>query len=208
MLKRAVSKIVLTRSREGLDGFPAGYDVIARDGLGDVLALGSEGKVWSFHHGEGSWRPSLAFASRTQLEAYLAFQVRFEWPCDADLATLLTRKAELAAFAKTMRGAPYARAALESVKADLAEDLADRRHATSKRGQSLAARQAFGQECEQALRAAGVNRRILVRAHANDPRAVVVLGDFTSPWTEARLRELVEPRATEAGYTLHFYASP
>ena len=186
--------ITLDRSRDGLAGFPDGYEPIARDDLGDTLAVDGKGKVWQFQHGAGDWNEkSPAFASVTQLREYVAFQRELDIPEDADLQALLERKKRIEAFVKTQRGAPYAKLAASQALETLSEEIADRRFSESKRGTRLAERQALGQRCEQALRDAGAPGRWMIRPHVDEPRALVAIGRFTAPWTEHEVKALLAP---------------
>src|SRR5262245_66690903 len=74
------------QSRDELAGFPDGYEPMARDDLGDILAVDGKGKVWQFPHGAGAWnQKSPAFSSVDQLREYVGFQREFDIPHGEDL---------------------------------------------------------------------------------------------------------------------------
>jgi hypothetical protein len=190
-----VTTIRLDSDTADLDGFPPEFTVLGRDDLGDVLASDAKSKVWWFPHGHGNWNErSVAFASRAQLDAYLKFQ---HWlatdDAAADLPTLQAKRQALRAFRKSQPRAPYTKDAIDGALESLRDEIADRRwHATAK-GKQLAARQELGLRCEHALRDADAPGTWLVRAHASNPRALVAMGNFTAPWTEAKVRALLQP---------------
>jgi hypothetical protein len=192
---RAMAQITLDGDRRGLDGFPAGFTVLGRDDLGDVLAADAKGVVWSFPHGGGDWTSRIrAFASTALLHEHVAFQRHFAPPAaDEPTDALKARKQALEAWRKGRRSAPYSLDASKAAIETLREELADRRFHASKRGRGLAACQELGQRCEQALRAAGALGEWIARAAAADGSALGVMGDFAPPWTEARVRALLAP---------------
>ena len=190
-----MTTIRLDESTAGLAGFPAGFTVLGSDDLGDVLASDGKGKVWRFPHGNGDWNTrSVAFASRGQLDAYVAFQHWFATEdAAADLATLQAKQQALRAFRTSQPRAPYTKDAVEGALESLRDEIADRRFQASAKGNSIAARQELGSRCEQALRDAGAGGAWMVRAHVSNRRALVVMGDFAAPWTEAQVRALLQP---------------
>lgn len=190
-----MGRITLDPRRDGLAGFPSGFEVVGRDDLGDVLAVDGEGVVWNIAHGAGDWHDrSKAFDSVQLLHEHIACQHHFEVPpADLDLPALLARKQAIEAFLKGRRGAPYSRDAGKAALEDLREAIADRRFWSSKRGRGLAACQELGHRCEQVLRDAGATGEWTCRAMAGDGSVLGVMGDFTPPWTEARVRELLAP---------------
>ncbi|MBK8100798.1 MAG: hypothetical protein IPK26_27235 [Planctomycetes bacterium] len=191
--------VTLGRSRRGLAGFPRGFTPVGRDETGDPLAVDEEGRVWSFLHGAGNWESkTLAFASLTQLRDYVAFLPEFLVPENDDAAALRARIRRITAFGKQQRGAPFVRPAVAAVLEELRQRLAERQFAASKRGQRLQARQALGQRCEAALRAAGVPGSWLVRPHVDEKKTLVVIGPFASPWSEARIVALLAPVVGDA----------
>jgi hypothetical protein len=186
--------ITLDESRDGLAGFPDGYEPIARDDLGDTLAVDGKGKVWQFQHGTGDWsQKSPAFSSVAQLREYVEFQRELEGPDGEDLDALLDRKKRIEAFVKNQRGAPYTKLAASQALETLREEIEDRRFWKSRRGTGIAERQTLGQRCEQALREGGAPGRWMIRPHVEQPRALVAIGRFTAPWTEAKVQELLAP---------------
>lgn len=199
-----MTKITLDDGTDGLDGFPAGFTPVGRDDLGDPLAVDAAGKVWSFAHGRGDWSArSPAFESVEALRAFVAFQSRLETPEPADVAALRARREEVESFRKANPRSPFAREAARAALEELKEALADARFASSARGRGLAARQALGARCEQALREAGVPGAWLVRAHASDARALVVVGTPSGTWDEAAIRKLLAP-LVEPDFELRF----
>lgn len=190
-----MGRITMDARRDGLDGFPSEFEVVGRDDLGDVLAIDGKGKVWTFAHDAGDWHDrSKAFDSVQLLHEHIACQRHFEVPpADLDLPALLARKQAIEAFLKGRRGAPYSRDAGKTALADLREEIADRRFSSSKRGRGLAACQEAGMRCDQLLRDAGAPGEWMCRAVSGDGSVLGVMGDFTPPWTEARVRELLAP---------------
>lgn len=190
-----MGRITMDARRDGLDGFPSEFEVVGRDDLGDVLAIDGKGKVWTFAHDAGDWHDrSKAFDSVQLLHEHIACQRHFEVPpADLDLPALLARKQAIEAFLKGRRGAPYSREAGKTALADLREEIADRRFSSSKRGRGLAACQEAGMRCDQLLRDAGAPGEWMCRAVSGDGSVLGVMGDFTPPWTEARVRELLAP---------------
>lgn len=173
--------------------FPEGYQPIARDDSGNPLAIDGQGKVWLFQHGAGDWgQKTLAFASESRLREYIAFQREFEIPDGEPLDALLDRRKRIEAFVKRV-GAPHVKLTARQVLAELREEIEDRRFWKSGRGASIAERQRLGQRCEEALCAGGAPGRWMVRAHHEEPGALVVIGRFAAPWTEAKVRGLLEP---------------
>lgn len=161
-----------------------------------MFAVDGVGTVHCFAHGSGDWAAarSLAFGSLERLLEHVAFQEQFEPPPhDADLAALQARKAAIEQFMKGRRDAPYSRCVADEALADLREAIAERRFAASKKGSTLAATQALGQRCEQALREAGAPGDWLCRAAGPDGRALAVMGNFKEPWTTERVAELLRP---------------
>lgn len=200
-----MSRITLDSEPTGLAGFPAGFAPIGRDDGGDPLAVDEDGRVWSFVHGAGDWASRTpAFASRRELERYVAFQHELDVPLDADLESLRAQKQRVEAFAKTMRTSPFARDALRAALTDLREAIADRRFQASARGRSLHTRQELGQRCEQALREAGASGQWMVRA-GTDPRAIVVMGPLAGAFDESRVRALLQPLV--GGFELRCFPS-
>ena len=201
--------LTLDASRDGLGDFPAGFEPLARDDLGDVLAVDGAGLVWCFAHGMGAWDSrTKAFGSVAAMHEYLAAQA----DCglvddDASLESLQARKLRVEAMKKNLRGSPYARDAVTQVLADLREAIADRRFRQTKRGQSLAARQAIAGRCEQALREAGVPGEWMVRAQGPDTNLIGVRGPFAAPWDEARVLEVLQP-LLEARFELRCFVVP
>jgi hypothetical protein len=189
-----MSFLVLDDRRDGLAGFPDDFRPVARDGQGDVLAVDARGKVWLFEHGRGTWSdPASAFRSLEQLREFHAFQAELEGPEDEPLDDLVAREVRLRDFARKLRGAPFAKLALSTALDELRERIKDLRFWSSPRGAGLAARQELGRRCEQALRDAGAPGDWLVRAHTDDPRALVVVGPFTEPWNSYRVTQLLQP---------------
>lgn len=185
--------LTIGKSRKGLRGFPEGYEPIARDDSGDPLAIDGKGKVWLFQHGTGDWKQkSLAFSSKGQLREYIAFQREFEIPDGEPLDALLARRKRIEAFVRRV-GAPYVKRTARQVLAELREEIEDRRFWKSGRGASIAERQRLGQRCEQALRDGGAPGRWMIRAHNDQPGALVAIGRFVAPWTEAKVKDLLEP---------------
>lgn len=203
-----MARLTLDASRDGLGDFPAGLAPVARDDLGDVLAVDGAGLVWCFAHGMGSWESrTKAFGSVAAMHEYLAAQA----DCglvddDASLESLQARKLRVEAMKKSLRGSPYARDAATQVLADLREAIAERRFMQSKRGQSLAARQAIAMRCEQVLREAEVPGEWMVRAQGPDTNRIGVRGPFTAPWHEARVLELLQP-LLEGRYELRCFVA-
>jgi hypothetical protein len=193
-----MARITLTNDRTGLEGFPSDFTPIGHDDLGDVLAVDGKGKVFCFMHGNGDWSERLpAFASMEQIERYVAFQDQLEVEEDAGIDELKQRKLEIEAFGKEMRGSSYAREEVKAVLDDVKERIADLRFASSKRGRSIAHRQAVGQRCEAALLEAGAPGQWMVRPHVDKDRAICVLGVFAAPWDETRVVALLQPIAGE-----------
>lgn len=200
--------ITLTDDRGGLSGFPVGFTPVGRDDLGDVLASDLEGRVWVFPHGAGDWtRKTPAFASVQDLARFVAFQAKLEIPTSASLDALRSLKAEVEAFVKGLRQAPYAREAARECLASLREEIADKRFAGSRRGKSLAARQELGQRCDEALRAAGAPGQWIVRPHSERSQALVVMGPVSAEWNEQRLRAVLQPLLHDE-HELLFFARP
>ena len=190
-----MGRITLDSGREDLGAFPASFEVVARDDLGDVLAVDAKGKVWNFAHGAGDWeRRTLAFATVALLHEHIAFQDRFALPpYDADLAALHERKNAIEAFLEDRSAAPYSEEDADAALEQLRSEIADRRFWSSRRGKGLAECQELGQRCEQALRAAGAPGQWISRAQVGDGRVLGVVGDFAPPWTEQRVTELLTP---------------
>lgn len=190
-------------SRAGLgDLVPADHEILGFNDLGDPLAVAPDGRVIEFAHDLGS--KSVAFRTREQFEAFVAFQHELTVPEGADLTTLRAKKERLAEFAKAMTGCPFAKQEIAATKSDLADAIRDLRFAESPQGKSLAKRKAFGAQCEAALRAAGYDREIMVRPDSDNEKGAIVWGDLSPPWTEARVRELLEPLARTAKLQLRF----
>lgn len=187
--------LTLDSGRAGLGDFPEGFAPVARDDLGDVLAVDAAGVVWCFAHGVGSWASrDKAFASLAAMQEYMATQADCGLvDADESLEALQARKLRVAAMKKSLRSSPYARDAAAQVLADLREAIADRRFWQSKRGQNLASRQALALRCEQVLREAGVPGEWMVRAQGPDTNLIGVRGPFVAPWSEARVLELLQP---------------
>ncbi len=199
--------LTLTNDPAGLDGFPAGFRLVARDDLGDVLAVDAKGIVQVLAHGHGDWNArSRAFASVEAMQRYVAFQSCLQIPPDLDLEALQQRKRDLEAFRKEMRGSSYAREAISAAISDVRDCIADRRFWSSRRGRSIAERQALGALCEQALRDAGVPGQWMVRPHVDKPKVLCVIGPFGAPWDEARVVGLLGPVA--GGCELACFKSP
>jgi len=168
---------------------------VGRDEVGDVVAVDEVGVVWCFAHGAGDWKGKVkAFADEGQLQQFVAFQHELEPPKDDEsLDELRARRKRIEAWMRGRRGAPFARDAVRAAIDDLKERIEDLRFSSSKRGRSIAARQELGQRCEAALAEAGANGRWMVRAHAENPRALIVVGPFAEPWTHAAVIELLQP---------------
>jgi len=99
--------LTLDDSRAGLLNFPAGFQPIARDDLGDVLAADGAGAVWCFAHDMGSWSSrSRAFVSVAAMHEYIADQVDMDVVgAEESLAALQARKQRVEALgAKTDQG--------------------------------------------------------------------------------------------------------
>jgi hypothetical protein len=144
----------------------------------------------------GDWSSKTkAFASMDAMQRYVAFQPQLEIPHDLELESLQRRKLELEAFAKEMVGSNYARQELREAIAELRDQIADLRFASSKQGRSIAERQELGRRCEQALRDAGAAGEWMVRPHVDRPMAVVVVGAFAAPWDESRVVAVLRPVA-------------
>lgn len=190
-----MSKIRLTKSRRGLAGFPAGYRVVGRDDLGDILAADDGGIVWCFAHGTGHWEDKAkAFADEDQLAEFVAFQHELAAPDDDEtIDELRARRKRVEAFVRGRRGAPYAREAARAAIEDIKERVGDLRFASSSRGRSIADRQALGQLCEARLREADAGEDWMVRAHAERKDALIVLGPFDDRWTHDAVRTLLQP---------------
>jgi len=203
-----MTTIALDKSRDGLAGFPDGFEPIARDDLGDVFGVDERGAVWLFEHGGRDWgQKSPAFASTAQVEAHIAFQAEFDIPDGEDLAALKDRKKRLQAFAKSQSGAPYSKRVVKQVLEDLTQAIKDRRFWESKAGTSLAARQALGQRCERVLRENGVPGNWMIRPHSTEKRALVVVGRFAKPWTQAEIEDLLRPILGDS-LRLHCHEAP
>jgi len=186
--------VTLDSSREGLAGFSEGHEVIARDDLGDVLAVDAEGRVWLFDHDAGDWSASTpAFSSVEQLHAFIAFQQQFEIPDDEGVAALRARKRHIETFLASMVAAPYAESSIALVLDELREAIDERRFWKSKAGKSIADRQACAVRCERALSDAGAPGKWMIRPHVDEPRKLVVIGRFTPTWDEARVGEVLAP---------------
>jgi hypothetical protein len=199
--------LTLTNDRTGLDGFPAGFTLVAHDDLGDPLAVDGKGVVHVFAHGHGDWSHKFqAFASVEAMHRYVAFQSRLEIPHDMDLEALKQRKLELEAFSKEMKGSNYARQQISESVSEVRDRIADLRFAASKRGRSIAERHAVGTLCEQALRDAGAPEGWMVRPHLDKPKAVLVVGTFAPPWDEARVVEVL--RSVAGSYELVCFKKP
>ncbi len=190
-----MSQLRLDDSRDGLRSFPTEFTVVARDDMGDVLAVDAHGAVRCFAHGTGDWKShTLAFADVAMLHEHLAFQEHFEPPPhDADLAMLRARKSAIQQFMKGRRRAPYSRLAADGALEDLRDAIADKRWRSSKKGQGLLACQAIGLECDKALRDAGAGEDWMCRAAAEDGSVLGVQGNFVAPWTIDRVTELLTP---------------
>lgn len=190
-----MTTITLDEDRDGYDGFPPGFRIVGRDDTGDALAVDAHGKVWSFAHGAGNWDSrQVAFHSLAQLHDYVAFQANLALPEPEESADALrARKARVEAFAKANRGVPFLRDTLAQTLHGLREEIAHRRFWNSRRGRNLTERQNLGKRCEEALRAAGVPGEWMIRAHADRDRALVAMGTYAAPWTEARVEELLRP---------------
>lgn len=204
-----MARLTLDASRDGLDDFPAGFEPVARDDLGDVLAVDGAGVVWCFAHGMGSWASrAKAFVSLAAMHEYLAGQADCGLvEAEASLESLQARKLRVAAMKKHLRGSPYARDAATQVLAELREAIADRRFSQSKRGQNLAARQAIAMRCEQVLREARVPGEWMVRAQGPATNLIGVRGPFAAPWPEARVLELLQP-LLEGRFELRCFVVP
>jgi hypothetical protein len=192
-----MSRITLDGSSAGHAGFPEGFRILGHDELGDPIAVDDHGVVWVFAHGAGDWdHKTKAFASEQLLHEHIACQHHFEVPtADLDLDSLKQHKHAIETFLKGRRGAPYSLEAGRAALADLREAIADRRFWSSKRGRGLAACQALGLRCEQALRDAGAPGEWMCRAMAGDGSVLGIVGPFDPPWTEARVLALLEPLA-------------
>jgi hypothetical protein len=201
--------LTLDASRDGLGNFPADFEPVARDDIGDVLAVDSLGVVWCFEHDMGAWQSrSKAFASLAVMHEYMAGQADFDLvDAEESLAALQDRKARVEASRKRLHGSPYVRDAAILVLADLREAIADRRFWQSKRGQNLAARQAIAMRCEQVLNEAGVPGDWMVRAQGADTNLIGVRGPFAAPWSEARVLELLQP-LLESRFELRCFVVP
>lgn len=201
--------LTLDASRDGLGDFPAGFEPVARDDLGDVLAVDGHGVVWCFAHDMDAWESrTKAFVSVAAMHEYLAGQADCGLvDAEASLEDLQARKVRVEALKKSLRNSPYARDAANQVLADLREEIADRRFWQSKRGQSLAARQAIAMRCEQALREAGVPGDWMIRAQGPDTNLIGVRGPFAAPWSEARVLELLQP-LVESRFELRTFVVP
>lgn len=185
--------LTLEESDHGWPGLPAGHRPVARDDLGDLLTVDEAGGVRLFQHGMGMPSPQKAFASLEQMHAYMAFQEQLNCPSAASLDELKARKERVVAFGKSLRGAPYAKAAVRDALSDLREAIADAWFAQSKRGRGIAERQVLGARCEQALRDAGVPGGWTVRAHVSIANGLVAMGPCEAPWTEATIRAALAP---------------
>ncbi len=204
-----MTRLTLDDRRTGLGDFPDAYTPVARDDLGDVLAVDGAGAVWCFAHGTGSWSSrTRAFATVAAMHEYLANQADLAVPAgDEPLESLQARKQRVDALARRLQGCPYGRDAAKQALADLREAIADRRFWQSRRGRNLAARQELAVRCEQALRAAGAPGEWTVRAQGADGNRIGVQGPFVAPWDEHRVRDLLEPML-EARFELSCFAVP
>ena len=188
-------RITLDENTAGYAGFPTGFRIVARDDTGDPLAVDAKGNVWSFPHGSGTWdERSEAFESLEALHAYVAFQHN----CDPatpeeSLEALQTRKKLVQEFAKQHRKSRFVSTILPEIVAELRDEIADRKFWTTKQGRGLRARLQIGRQCEEALRAAGVPGQWMVRPHVDRDDAVMAVGHFAAPWTEAKVRALLQP---------------
>jgi hypothetical protein len=203
-----MGRITLDESRDGLDGFPQEYRVVGRDDSGDVLAVDAKGKVRCFAHGAGHWAAHTpAFATEARMREHIAFQDAFDAPPDAaDLAALRTRKAAIRQFLKGRRDAPYSRRDADLALEELRVAIELARFSASKQGQTQAATQAIGLQCDQALRAAGAPGTWFCRALVDDPATLGIAGPFTPPWTTERIAELLRPIV--GARRMKFLASP
>lgn len=201
--------LTLEVRRDGLGDFPPGFEPVARDDLGDVLAMDGAGVVWCFAHGAGTWSSrTRAFDSMAAMHDYLAEQADFGLVLpEESLTSLQARKLRVDEVRRRLRGSPYVRDAARQVLDDLREAIADRRFRQSKRGQSLAARQELGLRCEQALRDAGVPGAWMVRAQGQDGNLIGVRGPFAAPWDERRVLELLAP-LLEGRFELRCFVVP
>lgn len=190
-----MTRITIDDDPRGYEGFPAGFRIIARNDMGDPLAVDGKGKVWCFPHGAGNWdERSEEFPSLDELHAYVAFQENCRAPePEESLEALQARKALVQRFVKEHRKTRFVRMTLPSVVSDLRDEITDRKFRASKRGRNLTARQEVGKRCEEALRAAGVPGEWMVRAHAERANAVIAMGRYAAPWTEGRVEELLRP---------------
>ena len=208
-LMACMAMLTLDASRDGLGDFPAGFEPVARDDLGDVLAVDGLGVVWCFAHGMGAWESrTKAFVSVAAMHEYLAGQA----DCglvdpEASLEDLQARKVRVEAMKKSLRSSPYAWDEATQALADLREAIADRRFWRTIRGKNLAARQAIAVRCEQALREAGVPGDWMIRAQGPDTNLIGVRGPFAAPWSEARVLELLQP-LVESRFELRTFVVP
>lgn len=190
-----MTRITLDDDTAGYAGFPDGFRIVGRNDLGDPLAVDGKGKVWSFAHGSGDWTSrSEEFPSLEELHAWVAFQANSDPPRPEEtLEALQARKERVQQFAKEHKKSRFVRDALSTVVSELRDEIADRKFWTSKRGRNLTARQELGKRCEEALRAAGAPGEWTIRAHVDDEGAVMAVGVFSAPWTEAKVGELLRP---------------
>ena len=200
--------ITLDRDTSGWQNLPGDLTVLGRDDLGDLLAMDARGTVWSIPHDLGpSPQRSKAFRSLEALEMYVAVQADLEVPHGEQLDALDLRLARLENFRRSMGGSPYAQEALRTTIAEVREQIAERRFERSRRGRSLAERQALGKLCEAALRDAGAPGEWIVGALHNRPRDLMVQGPLDLDWSEDRVRKILEPLIGPA-FRLVFFATP
>lgn len=203
-----MNQVSLTKSRKGLEDFPQEYQVIGRDGLGDILAVASNGKVYCFAHGCGHWETkTLAFENIDRVKEYVSFQRKFNISDKADAKELKQQLKEIRELKKRCGKSPYYVEELASVIEDIKDRLDDIKWAKSKKGKSVDERQKFGAECEAILRADGGNGGVLIRASGTTPSSVVVFGQFDPPWTEQRIKEIVMDKS-KGRYDLVFQLKP
>ena len=204
-----MTRLTLDDSREGLADFPDSFQPVARDDGGVVLAVDTAGVLWCFAHGMGSWSSrTRAFDSSASMHDYIANQADLDLiEPEETIEALQARKARVAALKQRLRSSPYARDATRQLLEELREAIADRRFWQSKRGKSLAARQAIGVRCKQALHEACVPGEWIVGAQGPDSNLIGVYGPFVEPWTEARVLELLAP-LVDGPFELRCFATP
>jgi hypothetical protein len=98
----------IDQEQAGAQGVPEDFQAAGRDGLGDILAVAKDGKVYCFAHGCGDWKiKTLAFESLERLETYVRLHHQFSIPDAADAESLKCLRQQLKELKKEQKRSPY-----------------------------------------------------------------------------------------------------